>query len=74
MNDRILRILQETRPESDFTGSTNFIADALLDSFDMVVLIGDLEDEFDITIDGTEVVPENFVSVEAIARLIDSSR
>lgn len=74
MKDRILAILQEARPESDFASSTNFIADSLLDSFDMVVLIGELEDQFEITIDGTEVIPENFVSIEAIARLIESSR
>lgn len=74
MKHRILLILQETRPESDFLTSSNFISDALLDSFDMVLLIDELEQEFGVKIDGTEVVPENFVSVEAIARLIDSSR
>lgn len=74
MKDQILAILQEARPESDFANSTNFIADSLLDSFDMVVLIGELEDQFEITIDGTEVIPENFVSIETIARLIESSR
>jgi acyl carrier protein len=74
MKDRIVKILQETRPESDFLSSANFIEDALLDSFDMVVLIGELEDEFNVVIDGTDVVPENFVSIDAISRLIDSSR
>jgi aryl carrier-like protein len=40
MKSKILLILQETRPESDFDQSENFIADGLLDSFDMIVLIG----------------------------------
>jgi acyl carrier protein len=74
MKDQILTILQDTRPESDFANSENFIAESLLDSFDMVVLIGELEEQFNISIDGADVVPENFVSVEAIIRLIDSSR
>jgi acyl carrier protein len=74
MKDQILAILQETRPESDFANSENFIAQSLLDSFDMVMLIGELEEQFNVAIDGTDIVPENFVSVEAIIRLIESSR
>ena len=74
MNDEILRILQETRPESDFSTSTNFIDDSLLDSFDMIILIDELENAFDVSITGTEVVPENFVSIEAIANLIRQSK
>ena len=74
MKERILIILQETRPESDFLNSENFISDSLLDSFDMIVLIGEIEEQFKVVIDGTEIVPENFVSLETIANLIESSR
>jgi acyl carrier protein len=74
MKDQILTILQDTRPESDFANSENFIAESLLDSFDMVMLIGELEERFNVAIDGTDIVPDNFVSVEAIIRLIESSR
>ena len=72
--DEILSMLIEARPESDFASSSNFIADGLLDSFDMVVLIGEIEDQFKVVIEGTSIVPENFVSIETIARLIESSR
>ena len=74
MNDKILEILQGTRPESDFLNSKNFICDSLLDSFDMVVLIAEIEDQFKVVIDGTDVIPENFYSIETIAHLIESSR
>ena len=74
MHDKIMKILQETRPESDFLDSENFIFDSLLDSFDMVVLITEIQDQFAVVIDGTDVVPENFCSIEAISRLIESSR
>jgi acyl carrier protein len=74
MQDEILSILLETRPESDFGDSVNFVEDGLLDSFDMIVLIVEIEQHFNVVIDGTEVIPENFVSLEAIARLIESSR
>lgn len=71
MKSQILSILQETRPESDFDASNNFIADGLLDSFDMIVLIGEIEEQFEISVDGTQIVPENFVSLEAIESLIE---
>ena len=74
MEEKILEILQETRPESDFLNSKDFICDALLDSFDMVVLISEIQEKFDVVIDGTDVIPENFISVNAIAQLIESSR
>lgn len=74
MKDQILEILQETRPESDFLNSENFVSDSLLDSFDLIVLIGEIEELFKVVIAGTDVVPENFVSLDAIANLIESSR
>ena len=74
MEERILEILQDMRPESDFLNSKNFICDALLDSFDMVVLISEIQEKFDVVIDGTDVIPENFISVSAIVQLIESSR
>jgi acyl carrier protein len=73
MKSKILLILQETRPESDFDRSENFIADGLLDSFDMIVLIGELEEQFEISVDGTQIVPENFVSLEAIESLVNDA-
>ena len=74
MREKVLEILQEIRPEYDFETSEDFIAEALLDSFDMVVLINELEDVFGMKIDGTEVIPKNFISVDAIIRLIESCR
>lgn len=74
MKAEILSILTEARPESEFESSTNFIEDGLLDSFDMVVIIGEIENKFGVVIDGTDVIPDNFVSLEAIVRLIELSR
>jgi acyl carrier protein len=74
LKDKILSILIEARPESDFSASSNFITDGLLDSMDMVVLIGEIEEQFEISIEGTSIVPDNFVSLETIIRLIESSR
>jgi acyl carrier protein len=66
----VLKILQQTRPEVDFSGSHNFLGERLLDSFDIVSIVSDLDSEFGISIDGTQILPENFSSLEAIAELI----
>lgn len=69
----ILEILKEIKPECDFEASSNFIDDALLDSYEIVELVEAMEDEFGIFIDGMEILPENFVSIETIQALVDRS-
>lgn len=59
-------MLKDIRPEYDFTASADFIGDGLLDSFDMVTFVSELEDSFGIVIDGLDIVPENFATVETI--------
>lgn len=66
----ILQILSSLRPEFDFSSSKDFIDDGYLDSFDIVALISELEETFHILIDGMDVLPENFCSVEAIAATV----
>lgn len=63
-------VLQSIRPESDFTQSTDFLEDGLLDSFDMVALVADLDKTYGISIDGLDIVPENFRNAEAIMALL----
>ncbi len=69
--DKILSILKEIRPDSDFENSKNFIDEFLLDSFDIINLASDLEATFGIEIRGEDIVPENFVSIKAIDELIE---
>ena len=68
--DKLVEILKEIRPESDFTTSADFIADGMLDSFDMVTLVSRLDKTFGISIDGVDIVPENFSNLETIAALL----
>ena len=67
---KVYCILEELRPEFDFKSSEDFIEDGFLDSFDVVSLISMLEEEYNISIDGLDIVPENFVSIEAIKKLL----
>ena len=73
MIEQILGILSEIRPEFDFLDSDNFIIDGLLDSFDIISLISILEEKYSISIDGLDIVPENFFSVDAIMELVKKS-
>jgi len=63
-------ILAEIRPEYDFAASSDFIADGMLDSFDIVTLVSALDEHFSISIRGTDIVPENFQSELAITELL----
>lgn len=66
MEEKVLKILNNIRPEYDFKISQDFIGDGLLDSFDIVTLVSDIEAEFGVVIDGLDIVPENFATVETI--------
>lgn len=73
MEERIYKILEELRPEFDYRTSHAFIEDGLLDSFDMVTLVTELESEFDILIDALDIIPENFSSIEAIGAVVEKN-
>lgn len=71
--NKIYEMLTDIKPEHDFNTSSNFIEDGLLDSFDIISLISMLEDSFGITIDGLDIVPENFYDISAIVSLVIKS-
>ena len=72
MKEKIIKILTEIRPEFDFNvENTGFITKGMLDSFDIISIVADIEENFDIAIDGAQILPENFDSIEAIFNLID---
>lgn len=69
--DELLEILNELRPDVDFESETELITDGILDSFDIVALVGELNDAFDIEIKPNNLVPENFNSANAMMALIE---
>ncbi|CAM3426138.1 acyl carrier protein [Helicobacter labetoulli] len=71
--EQILAILQELRPEHDFEHSLDFVEDGLLDSFDVVTLSSVFEERFGASIDGLDILPENFNSIKSMADLIKKS-
>jgi len=70
MKQKVINILNEIRPEFDFNQDLNFIEGGLLDSFDIVTLVTTLDEQFDTSIDGIDIVPENFETVDSIISLL----
>ena len=68
--EKLLEILKSIRPDVDFANETALIDDGILDSFDVVSIISELDDAFDVQIRINELDPENFNSAEAIWKLV----
>lgn len=68
--EKLMKILKELRPEIDFETETNLIDGGILDSFDMVSLIGELNESFGIEISFDDMEPENFNSAGQIYQMI----
>lgn len=68
--DELLDILKDLKPGVDFENQTNLIEDRILDSLDVMNLVVELNDEFDIEITPLDILPENFKSVETMYSLI----
>ena len=69
--DRLLEILSDLHPEIDFEECTTLIDDGILDSFDIVSLISEINENFDVVISAEHIIPENFNSAEALYALIE---
>jgi acyl carrier protein len=63
-------ILKRIRPEFDFASSDDFISDGMLDSFDIITLVSELDKNYGISIRGVDIVPENFQNVRTIEALL----
>ena len=68
--ETVLEILKGIRSDVDFMNEKQLIDAGVLDSFDIISLVGELNDEFDIEIDAEDLEPQNFNTVEAIVALV----
>jgi acyl carrier protein len=72
MDKKLLEILEELKPDVDFETEKGLIDNAILDSFDIVQLVQNLNEEFDIEITPKDIVPENFNSAESLQKMVES--
>ncbi len=71
MREQILEILTDIRPDIDFEKETKLIDDKILESFDIITIVGELNDAFDIEIGPKELIAENFNSLDALTEMVD---
>jgi len=69
--EQLLEILKSLHPEVNYENCNTLIDDNIIDSFDIVTLIAEINDEFDVAIPADEIVPENFNSAKALWQLIE---
>lgn len=70
MREKLLEVLAGTKPGFEFEGKTDLVGGGYLDSFDIITLISELNENFDIDIPVEEIIAENFDSVDTILALI----
>ncbi len=70
MRETVIDILSNLRPEFDFTEEVNFVEEGMIDSFDLVTLVSSLDNKFNISISGVDILPQNFSSIDSIVALL----
>ena len=68
--EELMDILQEFEPGVDFEHCTDLIDGKILNSLEILSLVAEIADVFDITIPTVEIVPDNFNSAQAMWNMI----
>ena len=69
--EKLIEILEDIKPDVDYATCTSLIDSHILESLDIISLIAELEEEFDITIPAIEIIPDNFNSAERMMKMIE---
>ena len=69
--EKLLEVLKSVREDVDFENETKLVDDGILDSFDIVAIVGELCEEYDITFTVEDIEPENFNTVAAMKALVE---
>ena len=69
--EQLIELLKSIHPEIDYETCNTLIDDNIIDSFDIVTLISEINDEYDVAIPADEIIPDNFNSAKALYQLIE---
>ena len=69
--EKLIDILEELHPDVDFATEEHLIDEGILDSFDIVTLVAEIDAEFDVQIPAEELIPDNFNSAKALYELVE---
>lgn len=68
--ERLIKILKDVEPGIDYTSCNDLIDGHHLDSLSIIALVGEMEEEFDITIPTVEITPYNFNSAKLLWAMV----
>ncbi|MEI3200319.1 MAG: phosphopantetheine-binding protein [Lachnospiraceae bacterium] len=68
--DTLMEILEDVQPDVDFESCDTLIDDGMLDSFAILSIVSELEDQFEISVSPADIIPENFNSAQAIWAMV----
>ena len=74
MREKLLEILTEAVHGVDFETETALVDDEILESLDIVTIVSELNDAFDVEITVDDLVPENFNSLDAMLALLQARK
>ena len=68
--EQLMQLLKDFRDDVDFETCKDLVDGKVFDSFEILQLVDEIDDEFDVIIPAGEVVAENFNSAEAMYAMI----
>ena len=68
--EQLMEILEDICPDVDFENEKSLVDDKILSSFDIISIISEFSDAFNIRITPAEIIPENFNSADALWNMI----
>ena len=68
--EKLINVLQGIKPDIDFENCSSLIDDELLDSFDIITIVSELSEAYDVSIPASEITPENFNSAQALYSMV----
>ncbi len=69
--EELISILKQVKPGVDFENETALWDDGILDSLDVITIISEISDAYDITVSSERIISQNFNSAKAMKAMID---
>ena len=72
--DHMIELLGDVKGNVDYENCTTLVDDRVLDSFDILSIVSELNDAFEIEISPVDIVPDNFNSAQALWNMVERLR
>lgn len=74
MREEIIKILKKIRPDIDYMNEKRLVTDEIWDSFDIMMILAALSEEYMIDFEPDDITEEGFNNVEGIEELVRRKR